>query len=191
MAIREYEDCLFCDQTPFIGRRYAFNRETERYEERLFEARLQVKPDKMFARLDGRNGIQMLWAHGMGSAPGNGAWFGFGPAIGRVKALEFSGTKLVGNLILSEDDVAQYAPGGLDMVEAGINAGLSIGVTFLDKPAVTWTLGEGTREKPDQMTYGAVRINEVSLTPVPRIYTAGIGRRLAGDPPPAEQETAE
>ena len=35
------------------GAAMRYNRETERYEERLFEARLQVKPDKMFARLDG------------------------------------------------------------------------------------------------------------------------------------------
>ena len=174
-----------------LGRRYAFNRETDRYEERIFEARLQVKPDKMFAFLDTRNGIQLLWSHGAGSARGNGGWCGPGPAIGRIKTMEFVGTKLKGNLFASEDDVLQYVPGGLDMVEAGINRGLSIGVTFLDKPAVTWTLGEGTREKPDLMTYGAVRIYEVSLTPVPRIYTAGIGRRVAGDPPPVEQETTE
>ena len=52
--------------------------------------------------------------------------------------------------------------------------GLSVGLNFLDNPPVTWTMGEGTREKPDKLTYEAVRIMELSMTPVPRIYTAGL-----------------
>ena len=35
-------------------------------------------------------------------------------------------------------------------------------------------MGEGTREKPDKLTYEAMRIMEVSMTPVPRLYTAGL-----------------
>ena len=44
----------------------------------------------------------------------------------------------------------------------------------MDNPPVTWTMGEGTREKPDLMTYEAVRLVEVSMTPMPRLYTAGL-----------------
>lgn len=188
MAIRDYT-ARFCDQTPFIGRRWAYDPEKEKYGVRLFEGRLQVKPDKMFAELSTPNGIPVLWAHGEGSAPGNGGWFGFGAAIGRVKSMEFSGTALLGDIALSEDDVMQFVPGGLVAVEAGINAGLSVGLQFLDNPPVTWKLGDGTREKPDLLTYEAVRIIEVSMTPVPRLYTAGIIARVGGDEPTAQEET--
>ena len=165
MAMREYP-ARFCDQTPFTGRRHAYNRETERYEERLFEGRLQVNPEKMFAEVDTPNGVQVLWQHG--------SWTGFGPSMGRINEMDFKGTALIGMVLLSELDVMQFVPGGLDAVEAGIMRGLSVGINFLDNPAVTWTMGEGTREKPDKLTYEAVRIMEVSMTPVPRIYTAGL-----------------
>ena len=49
----------------------------------------------------------------------------------------------------------QFVPGGLDVVEAGIMRGLSVGLNFLDNPPVTWEMGEGTREKPDKLTYEA------------------------------------
>ena len=165
MTMRDYP-AEFCSETPFTGRRYAYNRETERYEIRLFEARLQVTPEKMFADVGSPNGIQMLWQHG--------SWSDFGPSLGRVTEMEFKGKALVGMVALSEEDVLQFVPGGLDAVEAGIMRGLSVGMTFLDNPPVTWKMGEGTREKPDKLTYEAMRIVEVSMTPVPRLYTAGL-----------------
>ena len=148
------------------GRRFAYNRETERYEVRLFEGRLQVNAAKMFADIDSPNGVQVLWQHG--------SWSDFGPSLGRITEMEFKGKALIGMVSLSEPDVRQFVPGGLDAVEAGIMRGLSVGLNFLDNPPVTWEMGEGTREKPDKLTYEAVRIMEVSMTPVPRLYTAGL-----------------
>ena len=165
MAFREYE-CRFCDETPFVGSRYAYNPEDRRYERRLFEARLQVRPDKMFAqRLKSPNGIPVLWSHG--------SWFDDFQAVGRVVGMEFIGRTLVGQVSLSEEDIGKYVTGGLDTLDAAVNSGLSIGVQFLDNPPVTWKMKKGTGDDPDKMTYGRVQIQEVSLTPVPRIYTAG------------------
>ena len=185
MALREYE-CRFCDETPFVGRRYGWNKENERYEIRLYEARLQVKPDKMFAqRLKSPNGIPILWSHG--------SWFGEFQAVGRVQEMEFKGRSLVGLVALSEADIGKYVVGGLDTLDDAVNSGLSIGVQFLDNPPVKWKMGKGTHDDPDQMVYQRVQIQEVSLTPVPRIYTAGlIGRgRQAEDPEVTQTENTQ
>ena len=91
MAMREYP-ARFCDETPFAGRRYAYNRDTERHEIRLFEGRLQVNPQKMFAEIDSPNGLQVLWQHG--------SWFDFGPSLGRITEMEFKGKALVGMVAL-------------------------------------------------------------------------------------------
>ena len=188
MALREYTDCLFCDETKFVGRRYSYSydEEKERYvlKERLYEARLQVDPEHMFAeRLKSRNGIQVLWSHG--------SWFDDYQSFGRVLTMEFAGKKLVGDASLSEDGVLKYVAGGLDVVEKGINSGFSVGVRFLDVPAVSWQMRDGTREKPDQLLFGAVQIEEISLTPMPRLYTAGLGARktLAEKERPTEEPT--
>ena len=183
MTMRDYE-AIFCDETPFVGRRWAYNRDEERYEVRLFEGRLQVNAEKMFADIDTPNGIQVLWQHG--------SWDGFGPSMGRITAMGFEGKALAGMVSLSEPDVLQFVPGGLDAVEAGIMRGLSVGLNFLDNPPVTWEMGEGTREKPDKLTYEAVRVMEVSMTPMPRIYTAGLTMPLKrGDDAADEPDMTE
>ena len=57
----------------------------------------------------------------------------------------------------------QFVPGGFDAVEAGIMRGLSVGLNFLGQPAGHLDqMGEGTREKPDKLTYEAVRIMEAA-----------------------------
>ena len=187
MPLREYE-CRFCDQTPFKGRRYARNPEEDRYEIRLFEARLQVDLKHMFAeRLKSPNGIPVMWVHaGANWIMGDR----YPAAVGRVLTMEFSGTSLVGTVGLTEADVAQYIAGGLDTIDAMVNSGLSIGVQFLDNPPVTWQMNKGTKEKPDKMMFGAVQILETSLTPIPRIYTAGLlgpGKPMGGDADPNEE----
>ena len=169
MALREYT-CRFVDETAFIGRRYAYDPDEEKYAIRLFEARLTVTPEFMFANIDTANGIQVLWQHGSMSFFGGDEF----QAVGRVLSMEFEGKALVGTIGLSEPDVARYVAGGFGAIDARVNTGLSIGVQFLDQPPVTWTLGKGTRESPDKMRYGRVRISEVSMTPIPRIHTAGI-----------------
>ena len=181
MPMSEFE-VEFCSEVPFYGRRWGYNRDIERYEERVFLASLQVRPDKMIAQLDTPAGVGVLWRHG--------DWAQSDPSIGRALSMHFEGTKLLGNVRI--DSVLLEALGkGLtpDALEAGINAGGSIGVNFLDNPPITWKMGDGTREKPDRMTFGAVRIVEYSLTPVPRIYTAGIKRRLDDGPDSEPQET--
>ena len=82
---------------------------------------------------------------------------------------------------ISEDDISAFVAGGLDVLEQGVNSGLSVGLRYLDTPPVKWKMQEGTAEKPDLMTFGRVRIIEVSVTPLPRINTAGIIARLDTD----------
>ena len=181
MPLREYP-ARFCDQTPFVGRRYARNPEEDRYEIRLFEARLQVDQKHMFAeRLKSPNGIQVMWVHaGKNWIMGDR----YPDSVGRVLTMEFSGTSLVGTVGLTEAGAEKYIAGGLDSIDAMVNSGLSIGVQFLDNPPITWQMNKGTREQPDKMLFGAVQILELSLTPMPRIYTAGLlgpGKPMGGD----------
>ena len=82
MGLREYP-ARFCDQTPFIGRRFMYDREKEKYEERLYEGRLQVKPDMMFAKLDTPNGLQVIWQHGTWSELRPVDWSGHGDGVQR------------------------------------------------------------------------------------------------------------
>ena len=91
------------------------------------------------------------------------------PAIGRVVSMGFQGKKLLGNIRIDEGLLESVAKGlTLEAVEAGINAGGSIGIKFLDSPPATMKMADGTREKPDRLRYGAVRIAEYSLTPAPQ-----------------------
>ena len=179
MPIREYAG-LLCDETPWTGLRYAYDPEDSRWKTRLFVANLQVGDKTMIAHMDTPAGVQQLWQHGF-IGPSGMVW-GMAPAIGRVTKMGFSGKALMGEVALSEEAVAAMAAGGLDDVEAGINSGFSVGLKFLDNPAVTWEMGDGTREKPDRMIVGATRVLENSLTPMPRLYTAGIHKRLTADP---------
>ena len=151
MTMRDYE-AIFCDETPFIGRRYAYNRETERYEVRLFEGRLAGTPERCSPT------SISCWRSGALAAR-IVERDGSGRQSGAITEMEFSGKALIGMVSLSEPDVMQFVPGGLDAVEAGIMRGLSVGLNFLDNPAVTWEMGDGTREKPDKLTYEATRVS--------------------------------
>ena len=177
--MHEFE-CRFCDETPFIGLRYAYDREQDRRVMRHYEARLQVRPAKMVAELGTPNGVQVLWSHGGWRDP---------PACGRVLTMGFSGSELLGRMAVRDEDLRQYVPGGVAALKDGINRGLSIGVQYLESPSITVKLQDGTPEKPDLYTFGKVRIIEVSLTPQPRLYTAGI--LSAVEPPPAEGGAAQ
>ena len=94
--------------------------------------------------------------------------------MGRVRTMEFSGSELLGEIAIRDEDLRYWVTGGVDSLADGVNRGLSIGMQYLESPAMKWEIRDGTHEKPDRMTYGAVRIVEVSLTPMPRIHTAGI-----------------
>ena len=173
MAIRKYE-VRYCDQTPFYGWRYSYDREAEKWTQRYYEARLQVKPDMIYADLGTPAGIPILWSH-------NRMWEGSGQAIGRALTMEFETSALLGTIGISDDDMRQFVAGGLDVLEQGVNSGLSVGLQYMDTPPVTWKLRDGTAEKPDQMTFGRVRIMEVSVTPLPRLNSAGIIAAIPSD----------
>ena len=174
-------DCRFCDETPFVGWRHTWDRENDRAVMRYYEARLQVRPAKMLAELATPNGVQVLWSHGGWRDPS---------ACGRVLTMEFSGSELLGRLAVRDEDLRQYVPGGVAALADGINRGLSVGVQYLESPPITVKLQDGTPAKPDLFTFGKVRIIEVSLTPQPRLHTAGI--LSAVEPPPVEAgETQE
>ena len=177
MAMTEYE-CRFASEMPFVGRRYAYDPDEEKYSIRLYEGRLQVNPEMMFADLSTPNGIQVLWAHG--------SFWGDAPAVGRVLSMEFGKKELLGTIGIHDEMLRQFVAAGVACLDDAINRGLSVGLNFLDNPPITWEMGKGTREKPDKMTFGAVRVGEVSLTPMPRIGNAGIMAKIGGEEPPDE-----
>ena len=181
MPIENFPVECFCDETPFAGFRWVYDREDQRYTLRRYEGRLTVTPEKMFANINSPNGIQLLWQHG-------GWRSGAGQSLGRVTEMEFEGRKLVGAVDIDEANLLAFLPGGFDALQARINTGLSVGLQFLDNPPFEWTLQKGTRDKPDKLVYNAVRIVEVSLTPVPRIYTAGLVPRDPGNDDESETE---
>ena len=179
MAMIEYE-ARFASEMPFVGRRWARDPDDDRYSIRLFEGRLQCDPAHMFADVNSPSGIQVLWAHG--------SWFGDSQAVGRVLDMGFKNKELVGTMGVRDEDLRQFVAGGVDALKDQVNTGLSIGVQFLEQPPVTWDMGKGTREKPDKMTYGMLRVMEVSLTPIPRVGNAGILKRLGGEEPAPTDE---
>ena len=189
MALIEYP-CRFCDQTPFFGRRYARNPDTDRHEIRLFEGRLQVTPLTMFAYINSPPGVPVMWVHG---APNWITGDKYPASVGRVLTMDFKGKSLVGTIGLSEPDVMQHIPGGIEALDAMVNSGLSVGLQYLDLTPVTWVMAKGTAEKPDKLTYGRVRVVEVSLTPMPRLHTAGLlgpGKRMGDEPKPEDTDDA-
>ena len=166
MATRDF-DARFADETPFFaGWRHVYDREAGEWSRRYQEFRLSLSPKTVIAPMDTPNGVQVLYQHG--------SWFDEYQSVGKVAEMGISGSELLGAVSLSEGDVTKYVQGGIETLEAGINAGLSIGFNFLDNPIGVWKMGKGTREKPDRFTVGAIKILEVSLTPVPRLRRAGL-----------------
>ena len=179
MAMRKYF-CVFADDSPFRGYHLGYD-EDEGFQIRMWEARLPMSADKMFGDLSTPSGIQVMFAHDAGRQ-----------SVGRVVSMRFEGKRLVGEIELSEEDVAAVIAGGCDALEAGINPGLSCGFVFLENPPTKMKQVDGSTEKPDKMTYGRLELREVSLTNIPRLKNAGIIRRLdSGDDQPKESEDGE
>ena len=77
MAIREYE-CIFATDEPFRGWRLAYD-EDEGFQVRMYEARLPMSADSIFADLNTPSGIQMMAYHDADRQ-----------SVGRVLSMSFS-----------------------------------------------------------------------------------------------------
>ena len=153
---------------------------------RLGEMRLDMSPDKCGLRpgaaLGTPSGVQILFSHDGDRA-----------SVGRVTDMYLLGNELLGTVVLNEDMVKEYIAGGHEALDSGVNSGLSIGFKLLDNPPLKVKMGKGTREDPDQVVFGAIGIYEASLTPVPKIPTAGLlgpGKRI-GEMEDSMSETRE
>ena len=170
-GIRRYSVIYATEDT--FDYRYGRWVEGKGYEVRWMRARLDLSPGKVSASVDALAGVPVAWAHDIGG------WSLFGTpvgAVGRVMSMGTRAKQLVGELIVSGRELATHMAGGLDDLDHGINAGLSIGFQQLGPPKIT--RADGTREKPDRMVFGAIRIIEASLTPIPQLKQAGIVKRV-------------
>ena len=164
---------IFATETPFRDMRYAPDADGD-WGLRTFEGRLIVDPTHIVARsLTSPNGIQVLWAHGERGKTK--------PSVGRVTEMDIDTQKRIveGALKLDDKLLANYTDADFESLEAGINAGLSIG--FQPLTTFEWTLKQGTFENPDQLQYGRIKIVECSLTPLPRLEDCGLLSRLDTD----------
>ena len=155
---------------------YRYGRWTEKkgFEIRWMRARLDLSPGKVAAAVDTLAGVPLAWSHDIGG------WALFGSpaaAIGRVRSMGVRGGELVGEVLVSGRELEKHLAGGVSDLEAGMNAGISIGFQTLTDPKIT--RADGTRDKPDRLVYGQIRVIEASLTPVPQLKSAGVRSRLA------------
>ena len=173
MPMAEYE-CIFATDEPFRGFRLVYD-EDEGFKVRVYEARLPISADMIFADLDTPSGVQILFAHN-----------GYQQSLGRAVDIRFAGGQMRGVIELSERDLESAIAGGFAALDAGVNTGISGGFMFLDNPPTSMEKGEGTAEKPDIVKYGRLEVREFSLTAIPRLKQAGIIRRLGGAEMPPE-----
>ena len=176
MAKAEYE-CIFATDEPFRGYSLVYD-EDKGFHLRLWEARLPMSADMIFADLETPSGVQVLFGHNP-----------YRQSVGRVVSASFANGKMRGVIELSEKDLESAIAGGFAALAAGLNNGLSAAFMFLDNPPITVEKGEGTKEKPDIHNYGHMEWMEISLTAIPRLKQAGIVKRLGG--PDLAPQTAE
>ena len=165
MPMAEYE-CIFATDEPFRGYRLAHN-EDDGFQVRVYEARLPISEDMIFADFSTPSGVQVLFVHN-----------GYRQSVGRVVEAKFAKGRMHGIIELSETDLKSAIVGGFAALDAGINNGLSCGFNFLDFPPTKLEKGEGTAKKPDKVKYGKLEWRELSLTAIPRLKQAGLIRRL-------------
>ena len=128
---------------------------------RYGKAKLQVNMITKEYELDSPAGIPVGWRHNLD----------YMNPVGRVLTMGVAGTNLVGTARLSKAEIQNVMPGGIQDVSRGMNTGLSIGFHF-DEPEIE--VGEGTLESPDLITFKNVSVYEASMTPMPRLRSAGI-----------------
>ena len=162
-------DAIMATEDPWLLRLWSYNVEERKYEARWTELRLTISRRTISASLDTPAGVPVLWNH-----------YSWGsPAAGRVGTMRAEGKKLVGTVTLSQQALANYRT-SLDQIDAGMNCGASVGLKLLDQPKRKMASGDdaGTVDNADQLIYGRVRVEEVSLTATPMISQAGLlGRK--------------
>ena len=166
-------DGVMATEDPWMLRLWSYDEKERMYAPRWTELRLRINPRTVTAKLKTAAGIPAMWNH---------LTFASG-ALGRVIDMRAEGGKLKGGLMLSSLALAGWGT-SLVQLDAGMNRGLSVGVHLYDKPKRKLAEGDnaGTFDFPDSLTYGRIRVTEVSLTATPMIAQAGIiGRRKEPD----------
>lgn len=153
----------FASEKPFYSAHYPYDEEMRTYRRRVLAVYLKCDPEHLFAELDTPNGIQLCCYHEYNRQ-----------SVGRVLTMEFKRKELVGTVGVEDVDLRSVVAGGIPSLKAGIQRGLSIGADFIESPPYELEMRKGNRARPDKLTYGALKIREVTLTSVPRIYNAGI-----------------
>ena len=100
MASAEYE-CIFATDEPFRGYRLSYN-EDDGLQVRVWEARLPISADMIFADFDTPSGVQVCFSHDPYSRQ----------SVGRVVSAKFAGGKMRGVVELSDADVRARSPAG-------------------------------------------------------------------------------
>ena len=165
-------DAVFATEDPWMLRLWSYDRDKREYGARWTRMRLRLNRRTVFAQLGTPSGVPVMWNH---------MTWSYG-ALGRVSRMMAAEKQLRGAMMLSSRALAAWGT-SLEQVDAGLNAGLSIGVQILDQPKMKRAEGEsaGGYDNPDDLVYGRVRVNEVSLTATPMISTAGlVGRHDGG-----------
>ena len=179
MALTEFE-CRFASEMPFVGMYAAWDSDKEKRVQRMVVGKLTCTPEMIFAKLGTPSGVPVLWGHG--------PILGLSPAVGRVLSMGYGNKEILGTIGVRDEDLRQYMAGGVDALNDGVNRGLSVGLRAREPSFLRLKTFDGTREKPDRLSFGMADIIEVSLTPNPQIADAGILARLGGEDAPAPTE---
>ena len=167
-------DAVFATEDPWMLRLWSYDRDKREYGARWTRLRLKISRRTIFANLGTPAGIPAMWNHLTFASA----------ALGRVGRLTATGSELRGTLALSARGLAAWGT-SLEQIDAGLNAGISIGTQVLDMPKMKRASGDdgGSFDSPDELVYGRHRLSEVSLTALPMIATAGLVGRHNGDAP--------
>ena len=168
-------DCRYATEETFRAE-YRSESHDGMAEYRMVEARLMLDVDhvELAYELDSPAGLPVGWRHDLS----------YENPVGRVLTMGIEDRELRGRARLSLAEIGSFMPGGVEDMKKGMNAGLSISFTHLDPPEVE--MREGTFADPDEMVYGRISVFEVSLTPLPRLRSAGIVGMDTSDAPDQE-----
>ena len=167
----EYSGVL-ATEDPWMLKLYSYDPDKRMYAPRWTAMRLAISPRTVAADLGTPAGVAALWNH-----------FTWGsPSLGRFLTLAAKGGKLECTLALSTRALAGYGTSA-EQLDAGMNAGLSAGLSLIDRPEFKRAKGDdgGSYDNPDEMRYKRLRVNEGSLTALPMIRQAGLTGRTSGD----------